>query len=331
MKEALRDRMWVDSSHDLNPDTKLSAVATAWWAQFCESDCSPGTKRVYRERLDAQIIPSMGNVRCRELTIGGVERFLQAVKRNHGAAITKTTRTVLSNICAYAARHDAIDHNPVRETSPLSVKPKKGAAKALTVREVNQLRALMSYDDRAISRDLPALVDVMAATGLRIGETLALVWEAIDLNAGTVEVRGTIIRIKGQGLAIKPEPKTEAGYRTLMLPTWCRDQLKARRARNDRDWGSLNLVFPSAVGTLRDPSNVDHHLKDAFTWAGVPDITSHIFRKTVATLMDKAGLSARAGADQLGHAQVSMTQNTYFGRKVSDTGAAVVLEALDIA
>ncbi|WP_082399179.1 hypothetical protein [Pseudonocardia sp. EC080625-04] len=48
--------------------------------------------------------------------------------------------------------------------------------------------------------------------------------------------------------------------------------------------------------------------------------------KTVATLMDAAGLSSRQAADQLGHAKVSMTQDNYFGRKVARTGAAGVLE-----
>ena len=331
LKEALRDRLWVDSAAEISPDTKLTAVAEAWWLEFAESDSSPGTKRVYRERLDQQIIPSLGGLRCREVTIGVVQRFLTSVKHNHGPSLTKTVRTVLSNVCKFAARHDAMKLNPVRETSTISVKPKKGVAKALNVEEIKQLRALLTYDDRAVSRDLLDLVDVMAATGLRIGEALALTWDAIDLEAGTIEVRGTVIRIKGEGLVIKPEPKTEAGYRTLVLPSWCTRLLKARWARSDLSRGELRLVFPSAVGTLRDPSNVDHHLKDAFVWVGLPDITSHIFRKTVATLMDKAGLSARAGADQLGHAQVSMTQNTYFGRKVSDTGAAGVLEVLNIA
>ncbi|GAA0903647.1 site-specific integrase [Virgisporangium aurantiacum] len=331
LKEALRDRLWVDTAAEISPDTKLQVVAEAWWLEFDESDASPGTKRVYRERLDQQIIPSLGGLRCREVTIGVVQRCLTAVKHNHGPSLTKTVRTVLSNVCKFAARHDAMKLNPVRETATISVKPKKGVAKALAVEEIKQLRALLTYDDRAISRDLLDLVDVMAATGLRIGEALALVWDAIDLEAGTVEVRSTVIRIKGQGLVIKPEPKTDAGYRTLVLPSWCKQLLKARWARSDLSWGELRLVFPSAVATLRDPSNVDHHLKDAFVWAGLPDITSHIFRKTVATLMDKAGLSARAGADQLGHAQVSMTQNTYFGRKVSDTGAADVLEVLNIA
>ncbi|MBN9736233.1 MULTISPECIES: integrase [unclassified Pseudonocardia] len=48
--------------------------------------------------------------------------------------------------------------------------------------------------------------------------------------------------------------------------------------------------------------------------------------KTVATLMDAAGLSSRRVADQLGHAEVSMTRDNYSGRKVARTGAAGVLE-----
>ncbi len=47
---------------------------------------------------------------------------------------------------------------------------------------------------------------------------------------------------------------------------------------------------------------------------GVPDVTSHSFRKSVATMIDDAGLSAGIGADQLGHAKVSMTQDKYMRR-----------------
>jgi integrase len=61
---------------------------------------------------------------------------------------------------------------------------------------------------------------------------------------------------------------------------------------------------------------------------GYARITSHTFRQTVATLMDAAGLSARATADQLGHARVSMTTDHYFGRRITATGAARVLEAV---
>ena len=328
LKEAVRDRVRYDPTADINPDTKLSTVAEAWWAGFSLSDKSPGTKRIYRERIDAQITPAVGNIRCRELSVGTAERFLRAVETKHGPALTKTVRSVLSNICAYAARLDAMTRNPVRDTSPISVKPKKGKPRALTAASIRQLRAYVTYDPVTRRRDLPDLIDVMAATGVRIGEALAVVWDAVNLDAKTVEVRGTVIRIKGEGLVIKPEPKTEAGYRTLILPDWAIPLMLARRERETRNFGELRLVFPSAVGTLRDPSNVDHQIKDAFTYAGLPDLTSHVLRKTVATLMDEAGLNARQAADQLGHAKVSMTQDTYFARKTLDTGAAKALNVL---
>jgi integrase len=63
-----------------------------------------------------------------------------------------------------------------------------------------------------------------------------------------------------------------------------------------------------------------------FESTGYRWVTSHVYRETVATLMDAAGLTARQAADQLGHAKVSMTQDNYFGRKVTRTGAANVPE-----
>jgi integrase len=48
-----------------------------------------------------------------------------------------------------------------------------------------------------------------------------------------------------------------------------------------------------------------------FAW-----IVPHTYRKTVATMLDQQGLSARTIADQLGHARISMTQDVYMGRRV---------------
>ena len=48
---------------------------------------------------------------------------------------------------------------------------------------------------------------MLLATGLRVGEALAVTWDTVDLAAGTVEVRGTVIRVKGRGLMTKPAPK----------------------------------------------------------------------------------------------------------------------------
>jgi len=76
--------------------------------------------------------------------------------------------------------------------------PRKTAPKSLSVAEIRQLRALMTYDDKAVDRDLPEFVSFMLASGLRIGEASAVTWTALDLDARTVEVRGTVVRLTGR-------------------------------------------------------------------------------------------------------------------------------------
>ena len=85
-------------------------------------------------------------------------------------------------------------------------------------------------------------------------------------------------------------------------------------------------MFPDSEGGWRDPSNTSRDLRNArgsedFAW-----VTSHVFRKTAATELDRAGLSARQIADQLGHAKVSMTQDRYRGRRALDQAAADALD-----
>jgi integrase len=57
-------------------------------------------------------------------------------------------------------------------------------------------------------------------------------------------------------------------------------------------------------------------------------MTSHALRRTVATLIDRAGLSTRVAADQLGHSKPSMTQDRYMNRDLHVTAGAAVLEIL---
>jgi integrase len=75
--------------------------------------------------------------------------------------------------------------------------------------------------------------------------------------------------------------------------------------------GEQTMIFPSTAGTWRDPDNFAKQWRKVRADLGVPEVTSHSIRKTLATLIDELGLSARVGADQLGHAKVSMTQDKY--------------------
>jgi integrase len=59
---------------------------------------------------------------------------------------------------------------------------------------------------------------------------------------------------------------------------------------------------------------------------GASQVSTHSFRKTVATLIDDQGLSARIGAGHLGHAKVSMTQDRYMARGKLHPQVAELLE-----
>lgn len=54
-------------------------------------------------------------------------------------------------------------------------------------------------------------------------------------------------------------------------------------------------------------------------------VKPHTYRKTVATILDSSGASARMIADQLGHSRISMTQDVYMGRRAVDPAAASAL------
>ena len=158
------------------------------------------------------------------------------------------------------------------------------------------------------------------ATGARIGEALAVIWSEIDQDA---DITSTIIRVKGKGL-IRTRTKSRAGQRVLLLPTWAIALLRRRfEAGVDAD----DPVFPDVLGGYRDPSNTRRSLRNARGGDALAWVTSHNLRKTVATILDEAGLSARIAADQLGHARISMTQDVYFARNVVDPRAAGALES----
>ena len=153
---------------------------------------------------------------------------------------------------------------------------------------------------------------------------MALRWEDIDLDAKVATVSGSVVRLKGVGL-VRQETTKGGGARPVALPQFAVDALHRRKGDPLRT-GTTGVIFPSSTGTVRDPDNFGKQWREVRDSLGLPDVTSHSFRKTVATLIDDSGLSARIGADQLGHARPSMTQDVYMSRGQVHTEVADVLD-----
>ncbi|APE37203.1 site-specific integrase [Nocardia mangyaensis] len=185
--------------------------------------------------------------------------------------------------------------------------------------------------------DLVDIITVYAATGVRRSQMLGMLWSDIDLEAQTLCLTGKVVRVPGKGLVRdtrEEDPKNRTG--TTALPEFAvevlrlrKDALSARRLVSPPRPGTaeLDLVFPSAVWTLRDPQNVGHAWQRVREALGIADnITAHSFRHAMATLLDDAGLSARITADVLRQADVSTAQKYYLERGRPHKVAADVVD-----
>lgn len=326
LRRKLQTRAQIGSHGELSGLTTFAAAADVWLAvldeQVEEGRRSPSTIDTYRRQLKNHVLPAMGGVRLAEATTPLVDKVVSTIKKQVSPATAKSCKSVISGVMSLAVRQGAITTNPVRELERIEARPRR-QPRALTMSERIELITQLHADEKSVRRDLPDLVFFMLATGVRIGEALAVVWSEVDFDAGTVQITSTLIRVKGEGL-LRKATKSRAGERTLPLPLSAVAVLRRRfmsGARLDQP------LFPSLEGGFRDPSNVRRELREARGAADLAWITSHTFRKTAATILDEAALSARLVADQLGHARPSMTQDVYLSRRAVDSQAARALEA----
>lgn len=358
LKLELANRQTPGGAGAVVAGTHVSDLAELWLD--APHGWSTGTERTYRSVVRNQVVPALGELRLREVTAGVVSRALRAISERHGPGAAKSSKACLSGMFRLAIEDGAVAVNPVRDSSA-RISVDKKSPRALTPEETTTLVAWLRANERAVALDVPDLVDWMLATGCRIGEALALRHGTnldgkplLDLAAKTWEVNATVVRVPKTGLIVQPRPKTAAGWRVVAVPDFA---IEIVRSRPTHPADGVLFTAPLA-GTLRDPSNASGDLRqlldsfDCNVCAGTgfqlaPNgsyktaprgqrvrcdqgpwswVTSHVFRKTVATRLDEAGFSPRQVADQLGHANPSMTLDVYFGRQVVSGAAAKVLD-----
>lgn len=329
LQEAIQDALRGLGAATYSKTTRLEVAAAGWLAMFEglveRGNRSPTTLDIYRYEVERTVVPAIGRLRIGELTTPRLDNFVQSVLATKGYATAKLCRQVLSGICGWLVRQGALAANPVRDLTPLEASTDR-TPRALDVAGIRAWLTVLDTHPVSVRHDLPDIARFMLGTGLRLGETLGVMWSDVDLAEGILCVDRTIVRVKGKGLIAKTV-KSKASERTLRLPDWLVVRLRARRVRLGAFDGP---IFPSATGGWRDRNNVGKAFRTVrdtapeFGW-----VKPHTYRKTVATLLDTGGATAREIADQLGHSRVSMTQDRYLGRRAIGQGNAALLNAHD--
>jgi integrase len=324
--EALAQRRPPGVSGQISLDTKVCVLVEQHLALLAEANKAPATMTTYRSAA-RKLAKFSEALRVGDATPGRINAVIRSIRAAHGANMARHGRTLLRGALQIAVLDDVLGSNPVAQVSRIESEHKPKGAPALDADQLRTLLVNLRASPACQDADLIDPITLLAATGARRSELFALRWLDYDEAAATITVSGKIARIQGEGLKRLDSGKTDSSERVIPLPGFAITMLAERRGRSF--WGQQPMIFPSTAGTWRDPDNFDKQWRRVRDDLGVPEVTSHSFRKSVATMIDDAGLSARIGADQLGHARVSMTQDRYMRRgKVHAEVAALLDQAI---
>lgn len=284
--------------------TVLADYAERWLVRMASS-WSTGTQRARDISWRVHIAPKLGSLRvaevtrarCQALVDGMVERGLQP------STISGHVAT-LHSLLAAAVRDGLIERN--------------SASRLIMPRERSRSQAVWTLDQAqaflatTVSTRHHVLWSLLLATGLRIGEALALTWADVDLDAHLVSVRATVRRNADGTIGVGRGTKTGIDRTVPIHGTTAQLLIRHRAAQRQRPIVDIaGYVFPGRrLGPLSG-SAVRDALDRATEAAGLPRLTPHGFRHTAATLMIDQGIAPSVVQDILGHKHVTMTLERY--------------------
>lgn len=301
LKKALTT-IQATSQTEVKRETRVKDLGERFLAS--KAGRAPRTLESYEHTVRKVIYPRIGELAISEATAERLQRFLDQVQVENGPGAAKNARAMLSGMMGLAVRSDALKTNPVRELSQIEAKPTGATAIPLT--KLAPMLEAVRNDPHAIEQDIADLIEFLAGTGVRISEAIGLDWDDYHADLGEVVIR---------------KSKTEAGERRITIPANLVELLNARERRGP-------AIFSTPLGKRRDRRNTSGQWQEARERLNLPDYTFHSFRKTVATALDQAGLTPRDIAEYLGHANPSLTMNTYMSKTVGGSKAAEALQSL---
>lgn len=259
------------------------------------------------------IEPAIGRITIRMLTPSDVERMTaDMVGRGLSPRTAAHARTTL-RLALRDAERDAL---VTRNVAALA-RPPKVSRPEMQVLDGEQTRWLLAFsqDDR-----WHPLWQVLAGSGLRIGEALGLTWDDIDFDQATVTVRRSLAKI-GPGEWGLTEQKTSRSRRTVPIPVTtvramreAKDRQDAERAGAGRDWQKHpegQPVFVNEYGRRFEPTSANRQLDLALKRAGLPHIRLHDLRHGYASALLTEGVPLLTVSRLLGHSSIVITSDTY--------------------
>lgn len=276
------------------------------------------TRDDYRKTIEQDAIPFFGRMQLAAIEPADIKRYAQTVAARGVAP--NTVRLALAPVKALLAT--AVEEGLIRSNPSAGLRLALGNGNGAGHEDDEHVKALSEDELGRLLAEVPEgwrlFFELLAQTGLRIGEAVALRWQDIDLSRRRIHVRRRYYR------GSFGQPKSRYGRRDVPLSHRLRDELELLWIREEDVEG---LVFPSQAGTVLDAGNLmGRVLKPAARRAGAPWAGFHTFRHTCATMLFRRGLNAKQVQLWLGHHSPAFTLDTYVHLIPDDLPDADVLD-----
>ena len=310
-----------------------------WVETYSKPTVRPSTYDSYKQLIRTHLRPNLGRIPLQKLQSNHIQKFyndrLQTKRKPRtmpkdeenrqevmesmptlSASTIKHMHVVLRQALEQAVRERRILINPAKATKPPKVT--RPEASYLNAEQVAKFLDVAS-EDKWYSAFLVTL-----GTGMRLGELCALRWENVDLKKGVIHVKESVRRVNSDDPAgpktklLIQSPKTEKGKRVIPLPGDILAELKKHKKKQaeiklqlGQAYNDQGYVFCWEDGRIIDPSFLSKHFKRLIVQCGYKNVTFHSLRHSYASALLAAGEHPKVVQELLGHAQISMTLDTY--------------------
>ncbi|MCL4425507.1 MAG: site-specific integrase, partial [Firmicutes bacterium] len=318
-KEA--ERKLTEVLHEMNAGVytepakiTLGAFLDRWLGDYARVTVRATTLDSYRYLIERHISPALGHIQLANLKPLDLQRFYSEKLAGgrldgRGGLSARSVRYIhglLRESLGSAVKWQLIPRNVAE-----AVDPPRQVRPEMQVLDVDGVQAFLAA---AKSTRFYALWLLGITTGLRRGELLGLRWQDVDLEAGAVVVRQTLICLRGK-ILVQPRAKTERSIRAVSLPETAVEALREHRERQTKERATFgeeyedhDLVFCRPEGRPMDPNHLAaRHFKPLLKQAGLPPIRIQDLRHTHATMLLGAGVNLKLVSDRLGHTTTRMT------------------------
>jgi integrase len=337
-KQDVKDRL-IRAVDDLEAGIKTSDSYTVGeavrdWLNKGTRDLGENTIETYRILIDKHLVPQIGAIKVKRLTVDQVDDWLEGLAEILSTATLHKLHGVLKRAIRQAQARDMVGRNVADlVTSPHGRQGRP--SKALTL---DQAIAVLV---QAHTHWLDAYVSLSVLTGIRTEEARALQWSHVvawvqaDQQWRPVAQAGfdhdRLAVYVWRSVRSGGDTKTKKSRRTLELPDEVARALRqhhakqaATRLRAGETWQDDDLVFCTRNGRPLAAGNVRRAFRAITTAAGIgEDWTPRELRHTFVSIMSDNDVPIEKIADLVGHRTTVVTETVYRHqlKPVIETGA----------